>query len=122
MLGHAARIARRAARLKRGAPNKKGAAQPPPLVAGTGSQELCRAKQLREPLWILLLLFGVPSWFMVYVWAHTNMELTGRVVAVVTAFVALMRVIIWCCFRFPLTEWFFVIFIAFLVMGGLRWL
>ena len=74
--------------------------------------------------WILLLLFGVPSWFMVYAWAHTNIELTGGwlLVAAITFFIALMRCVIWCCFRFPLTAWFFVMFIAALVMGGRLWL
>ena len=36
-------------------------------------------------------------------------------------FIALMRCVIWCCFRFPLTSWFFVVFLGAMVGRRRRW-
>jgi hypothetical protein len=40
-------------------------------------------------------------------------------------FIAFLRCVVWLCFRFPLTSWFFVMFIVMLfgigIRFGLRW-
>jgi hypothetical protein len=38
----------------------------------------------------------------------------------IAIFAALMRVVIWLCYRFPLMSWFFIMFIVFLFGIGIR--
>jgi hypothetical protein len=45
---------------------------------------------------------------------------SGIIALAIAGFIAFMRCVVWCCFRFPLTSWFFVVFIAALLGGGRR--
>ena len=69
--------------------------------------------------WIIIACLAPLCAFMLFANYKVNAEM--GIWAWITAFViglSLLRVVIWLCFRFPLTSWFFVNFIAALTGGS----
>ena len=68
--------------------------------------------------WIFVVVLGAISGLAV---AGGNADGGAFVFLSIACFIAFLRVVIWLCFRFPMTSWFFVTFFAFLIGGRRRW-
>jgi hypothetical protein len=73
--------------------------------------------------WCFLLLFSLIAVFNIWAAYHFGDEVPAIsiIVLVVSAFIALLRCVVWCCFRFPMTSFFFIGFVRQLLgFGGRR--
>ncbi|MGY3615685.1 hypothetical protein [Bradyrhizobium sp. USDA 10063] len=75
-----------------------------------------------DAVWITIAVLGPFSWLVVWagLYAYGAPQPIWALIAAVTLIVALLRVVVWLCFRFPLTSWFFVMLTVFLFGIGIR--
>jgi hypothetical protein len=67
--------------------------------------------------WIVILIAGAVAGLGVWGGHATGWGIFALCAVV---FIALLRVVVWLCFRFPLVSWFFVMLLVFLIGGGMR--